>query len=61
MYELKSKKTGLVNIVDEETYQSLKAKNELKKFIVEKVHKPVKVVPEEIIVKKKITKSDLNN
>jgi len=61
MYELKSKITGAVNVVDEETYDTLKANNSIKKYTVVKVHKPVKIVPEEIIQKRKINKSDSEN
>lgn len=61
MYELKSKKTGYVSVVDEETYSKLKAKDELKKYTIEKQHTPVKVIPEEIVTKKKVTKSEQNN
>jgi hypothetical protein len=61
MYELQSKITGRTHVVDEEVYDTLKANNTLKKYIVVKVHKPVKIVPEEIIQKRKINKSDSEN
>jgi hypothetical protein len=61
MYELKSKKTGLINVVDEETYNTLKSTDQLKKYTIEKQHKPVKVIPAEIVTKKKQTKSDSDN
>lgn len=61
MYELKSKKTGKISVVDQEIYDLIKSKNELKKYIIEKQHKSVKIIPEEIITKKKVTKSLQDN
>lgn len=49
MYELTSKKTGKISVVDEETYLLLSESNELKKYKIEQLAEPVKVVPEEII------------
>lgn len=59
IYELTSKKTGKVSVVDQETYETLKENGSLKKYTIAQVHKPKTVVPEEIIVKRKI-KPEIN-
>lgn len=61
MYELKSKKTGLTQVIDEDTYNALKKTDQLKKYTIEKQHKPIKVIPAEIVTKKKQTKSESDN
>lgn len=61
MYELKSKKTGLTQVIDEDTYNTLKKTDRLKKYTIEKQHKPVNVVPAEIVTKKKQTNTQANN
>ena len=61
IYELKNKKTGLNHVIDEDTYNTLKKTDQLKKYTIEKQHKPVKVVPAEIVAKKKQTKSESDN
>lgn len=61
MYQLVSKKTGKLNIIDSETYESLKDRGELNKFIATPITPAPKVIPEEIIVKKKITKTKDND
>ena len=61
MYELKSKKTGAIQVVDDETYNTLTSTDQLKKYTIERKHTPVNVVPAEIILKKKQTKSDTDN
>lgn len=59
MYELTSKKTGKISVVDEETYLLLSESNELKKYKIEQLAEPVKVVPEEII--KRTSKNKIND
>lgn len=60
MYNLKSKKTGKVSIVNDETLQILKRSGALKKYEATELPKPKKIIPAEIIEKRK-TKSDSDN
>lgn len=52
IYEIKSKKTGKVMIIEESTYQQLIANGSIKKYTVEQKHEPKKVIPQEIIEKR---------
>jgi len=54
--ELKSKKTGKIHIVDDETYQQLSEKGTLKKYTVIQEHIKKMIIPDELI--KKVTKKD---
>lgn len=59
MYELTSKKTGKISVVDEETYLLLSESNDLKKYKIEQLAEPVKVIPSEII--KRTSKPKIND
>lgn len=59
MYELTSKKTGKVNVIEEEEYLLLSESKDIKKYNVVKLAEPIKVVPEEIV--KKTSKPKIND
>lgn len=58
LYQITSKRTGRMEIIDDETLSNMPAQM-LKKFNIEELPEPKKIIPEEIV--KKVTKQKDND